>query len=51
MEAIIKSFKPKNKRDLDLLLAIAQDERNDLKVRLLALRGRINSENPERLAK
>ena len=45
MEAIITSFKPKNKRDLDLLFAIAQNEREKLTIRLLALNARIEAQN------
>ena len=44
MKAIVKSFDAKNKRDMDLLLAIAADERNELTTRLAALYARIKAQ-------
>ena len=44
MKAIVKSFNAKNKREMDLLLSIAADERNALTTRLAALCARIKAQ-------
>jgi len=43
MKATITSFNPKTNRDMNLLLAIAENKREKLSIRLLALQARIKA--------